>query len=119
MSKRISRLNELIKEELGKILLKEGDFPKGVLVTITRVETLANLTEAKVWVSVLPENKGEKIVGNLNKRIYFIQQKMNKILRMRVVPKIRFLVETKTKEAARIEELLENLKKGEKNDKIK
>ena len=94
MSKRISRLNKLIKEELGKILLKEGDFPKGVLVTITRVETLSNLSEAKVWVSVLPEDQGEKIVGNLNKRIYFLQQKINKILRMRIVPKIRFLIET-------------------------
>jgi len=111
MSKRIQRLNELIKEELGKILLKEGDFPKGVLVTITRVETLADLSEAKVWISVLPEGKVEKIVGDLNKRIFFLQQKINKILRMRIVPKIRFLVETKTKEAARIEEILENLKK--------
>jgi len=113
MSKRIQRLNELIKEELGKILLKKGDFPKGVLVTITRVETLADLSEAKVWISVLPEDKAEKVVGNLNKRIYFLQQKMNKILRMRIVPKIRFLVETKTKEAARVEELLQKIENKE------
>lgn len=111
MSKRILRLNELIKEELGKILLKEGNFPKGTFVTITQVETLANLTEAKVWVSVLPENQAEKIVKTLNKRIYFIQQKINKILRMKIVPKIRFLVETKTKEAARVEEILEKIEK--------
>ena len=114
MSKRIPRLNELLKEELGKILLKEGNFPKGVLVTITRVETLADLSEAKVWVSIFPEDKGKKIIENLNKRIYFLQQKINKILRMRIVPKIRFQIETKTKEAAKIEEILENLKKDEK-----
>jgi ribosome-binding factor A len=111
MSKRISRLNELIKEELGKILLKEEDFPKGVLVTITRVETLPNLSEAKVWISVFPEDKTEKIIGELNRKIYFFQQKINKIFKMRIVPKIRFLVEGKTREAARIEEILENLKK--------
>ena len=114
MSKRIQRLNELIKEELGKILLKEEDFPKGVLVTITRVETLADLSEAKVWVSVLPENQAERIIGKLNKRIYFLQQKINKILRMRIVPKIRFQIETKTKEAARIEEILEEIEKENK-----
>ncbi|OIO44262.1 MAG: ribosome-binding factor A [Candidatus Nealsonbacteria bacterium CG_4_10_14_0_8_um_filter_35_10] len=113
MSKRISRLNQLLKEELGKILLREGNFPKGILVTITQVETLANLTEAKVWVSVLPGDKAEKIVGNLNKRIYFLQQKINKILRMRIVPKIRFQIETKTKEAARVEELLEKIRKSD------
>jgi ribosome-binding factor A len=113
MSKRIRRVNELIKKELGKILLKE-DFPKGVLVTLTRVETLPNLSEAKVWISVFPEDQTEKIIGELNKKIYFLQQKINKIFKMRVVPKIRFLVETKTKEAARVEEILENLKKERK-----
>jgi len=81
------------------------------LVTITRVETLPNLSEAKVWISVLPEDQAEKIIEDLNRKIYFLQQKINKIFKMRIVPKIRFSVETKTKEAARIEEILENLKK--------
>jgi ribosome-binding factor A len=111
MSKRIQRLNELIKEELGKILLREGNFPKGVLVTITRVETSANLSEANVWISVLPEDQTEKIVAILNKIIYHLQQKINKTIRIKFVPKIRFLIETKTKEAARIEEILGKIEK--------
>lgn len=114
MNKRLQRLNELIKEELGKILLREGNFPKGIFVTITRVGTLPNFSEAKVWISVLPETKVEKIVEVLNKRVYFLQQKINKTLRMKFVPKIVFEVETQTKEAARIEEILEKLKKEEK-----
>lgn len=113
MSKRIQRLNELIKEELGKILLREGNFPKGVLVTITRVETSANLSEANIWISVLPEDQTEKIVAILNKIIYHLQQKINKTIRIKFVPKIRFLIETKTKEAARIEELLEKIRKSD------
>jgi ribosome-binding factor A len=113
MSKRIQRLNELIKEELGKILLREGNFPKGVLVIITRVETSANLSEANVWISVLPEDQTEKIVAILNKIIYHLQQKINKTIRIKFVPKIRFLIETKTKEAARIEELLEKIRKSD------
>jgi ribosome-binding factor A len=114
MSKRIQRLNELIKEELGKILLREGNFPKGVLVTITRVETSANLSEANVWISVLPEDQTEKIVAILNKIIYHLQQKINKTIRIKFVPKIRFLIETKTKEAARIEEILSRIEKENK-----
>ena len=110
MSKRIQRLNELIKEELGKIFLKEGDFPKGILVTITRVETSVDLSEANVWVSVLPDEETRRIVKVLNKRIYFFQQKINKTLKIKFVPKIRFLIETKTQEAARVEELLERIK---------
>jgi len=40
---RIQQVNQLIKEELGQIILREGGFSKNVLVTITRVETTRNL----------------------------------------------------------------------------
>ena len=110
MTQRISRLNQLLKEELGKILLKEGNFPKDCLVTVTRVEASVDLKEAKAWVSVLPGEKTQEVVRILEKKIYDIQQKINKTLNMRPVPKIRFLRERKTKEAARIEELLEKAK---------
>jgi ribosome-binding factor A len=111
VSERIQKVNQLLKRELGQIILKEIDFPRNVLVTLTRVETLDNLIEARVFVSVLPENQTDRILGILEKKVYFLQQRINKRLRMRPVPKIRFLKEKETSHAARIEELLEGLKK--------
>lgn len=113
MSKRIKRVNQLLKEELGKILLKEGNFQRNCLVTITRVETTADLEEAEVWVSVFPEDQTKRVIEILNRKIYNFQQKINRILKMRPVPKIRFSIERKTKQAARIEELLEKIKKSD------
>lgn len=110
---RIQRVNQLIKKELGKILLREGDFSKETLVTLTRVETSVDLREAKVWISVLPENQTTKVIQILNREIYDFQQKINKVLEMRPVPKIKFLIETKSKEAARIEELLEKIRESD------
>ena len=114
MTKRIQRVNQLIKKELGQILLREAEFPKDVLVTITRVETTVDLNEAKIFISSLPENRGEKILEVLNRQIYNIQQKLNKKLKMKFIPKIEFREEKKTKEAGRVEEILEELKKAEK-----
>lgn len=110
MSQRIQKINQLIKKELSKILLKEIEFSSDVLVTITRVETLPNLTESKVLISVLPEEKLTVISEVLNKNIYFLQQKLNKRLSMRPIPRIKFSEEKKTAEAGRIEEILEKLK---------
>ena len=110
MGNRIPRVNALIKRELSQIFLKEVDFPKGVLVTITKVESSANLKEAKVYISIMPDSKTGRISEILNKIIYGIQQSLNKRLRMRPIPRIRFEMEQKTKEAARIEELLEEAK---------
>jgi len=115
MSNRLPRLNSLIKEELAKIFLKEVDFPIGVLVTLTRVEATPNLIEAKVYVSVFPDEKADKIIETLNKGIYSIQQKINKLLKMRPVPKIRFVKEKQIAEAAKIEGILEKLKNEEKD----
>lgn len=118
MSKRIDRVNQLIKQTLSKFLLKELDFKKSVLITITRVETAPNLSYSNVFVSVMPEQKIKQVMVYLNKNIYHLQQKMNKKLVMKRVPKIIFREETKTREADRIEKLLDELKNQEKTDNI-
>ena len=112
MSNRVLKINSLLKEELSKIISREIDFPEGVLATITRIETSANLFEAKVYVSLLGEGQTDKILEILNRNIYNIQQILNKRLKMRPIPKIIFKREEKTKEAARVEELLNKLKKA-------
>ena len=111
MNNRIEKVNALIKSELGEILLRDVDFPQGVLVTITRCDSSPNLSEAKIYVSVMPDEKIDKVFEILNRRIYDIQQVLNRRLNMRPIPRIEFKKEEKTKKAAQVEELLEELKK--------
>lgn len=108
---RVQRVNQLIKKELSQIILREANFPKGVLATITRVETSRNLIQAKVYVSVMPENETANVLQILDNLIYDLQQKLNKRLKMRPIPRIIFIKEEKTQEAGRIEELLEKIHK--------
>lgn len=103
---RIEKVNSLIQQELGKIILREVDVFPGTLLTITRVECSTSLFQAKVYVSVVPEDKFDDVLSLLKRHIYDLQQILNKKLKMRPIPKIEFLKETKTKEAGRIEELL-------------
>jgi len=111
MSKRIEKVNVLIKKELSLILLREVDFSKNALVTITRVEVVPNLSEAKIYVSTMPDSQADKVHEILKRRVYDIQQCLNKRLKMRPIPKIEFKKEEKTKQADRVEELLGQLKK--------
>ena len=109
LSRRTEQVNQLIKRELSKILLKELDVSEEVLVTVTRVETFANLSEARVYISTIPDSP--KIIQILNNKIYLLQRQLNKRLKMRVVPKIKFIEEKKAAEAERIEEILEEINK--------
>lgn len=108
---RVHKVNSLIQKELGKLILKEIDIYPGNLVTITRVECSNNLFEGKVYISVIPENSFEDIFDLLNRHVFYLQQRLNKILRMRPVPRIKFFKENKTIEAGRIEQLLTHIKK--------
>jgi ribosome-binding factor A len=110
---RIQRVNQLIKKELSQIILRELDFPKGVLVTVTRVETSKNLIQTRVYISVLPEEKGPEILETMNQKIYSIQQLLNKRLKMRPLPKIVFVEEKETAQAGKIEQLLKEIKKDD------
>jgi ribosome-binding factor A len=110
MAKRIERVNELIKEEISQIILREVEFTPGLLVTVTRVETSSDLRDANVFVSVLQEKDIASTVDYLNRKAGVLQGKINKVLRMKPIPRLRFVQEKNTAEAGRIEELLAELK---------
>ena len=110
MSKRIQRVNQLVKEELSKILLKEVDFPKDTLVTVTRVDTSPDLKQTKIFISCIPEDQRLRVLSILNKNLSLLQKKIGEILLMRIIPKIKFIEEKETQEAARVEALLGKMK---------
>ena len=114
MADRVPQVNNLVKQELSKIIFREVEFPKDVLVTLTRVETTANIIESRVYISVMPEEKTEEVFLILKKRIYSIQKSLDRKLRMRPIPKIIFIPEKETIKAGKVEEILEGLKKKNK-----
>jgi ribosome-binding factor A len=114
MFPRIIQLNELFKREVSKILLKENVFGRDILVTVTRAEITPDLGEAKIFISVLPEDRQGEVLTVLKKGIYPTQQQINKSLHLKKVPKIIFCTEKKVKEAGRVEELLEEIRDKDK-----
>ena len=110
MSNRIEKINSLVQKEMGQILLREIEFPAGALVTITNVKTSVDLANARVYISVIPQEKSERVLEILGKMIYPLQQFLNKRMRTRPIPKIRFVPEELTARAAKIEGLLRKIK---------
>ncbi len=113
--RRIEQVNDLIRGELGKIIDREFDVPAGSLVTITRVITSPDLHYADIFVSVMPVTNEVAVLAEFEKSVGRIQHLLNRKLRMRPVPRIKFAIDREQKRADRIETLLarENLKNGE------
>lgn len=106
---RIEKVNSLLLQEIGKIIQRDFEFSPNILVTLTRVDASSNLIEAKVFTSVFPDNQAVIVVCKLNRAIYVIQKKIDKILNMRPIPKIKFVIDKNPRTAGRVEELLARL----------
>lgn len=108
---RAKRFNELIKQELGKIIFDFLDVKPGVLVTVTRIITAPDLFSVVVFISVYPDKEKNAIFNKLNRSIYQIQQLLNKKLKIRPVPKIIFKRDPNPGEASEVEKLLKDISK--------
>lgn len=107
---RITKVNSLIKRQLGPILQKFLEDQQG-LVTVSKVETSGDLRWAKVWLSIFGGND-EKILKTINQSIYFIQGKLNKHFKTKIIPRLQFFLDTNPRYAEHIEELIKKIHEG-------
>ncbi|HOK35070.1 MAG TPA: 30S ribosome-binding factor RbfA [Candidatus Pacearchaeota archaeon] len=89
---RLQKLNSLLKKEISQILIKEIDFDNA-FVSITDVDSTGDCSKATVFISVMPEEKEQKVLSILEKNIYDIQKQIDRKLRMKPVPKIHFEID--------------------------
>lgn len=123
-TQRILKINKLLKQELGKIILTDVDFSKGIMVTITKIKTSADLRHADVFISVLPAEKDIAAKEMIERDIYFIQQKLNKKLNMKPLPRIKFVIDDSGEYVEKIDSLIKEANnkqrhaKSDRSDKI-
>lgn len=106
---RLEKVNELIKQELGKIILENLEFEPGVMVTVLRVETSESLEDAKVWVSIFPEGKRGSTLEILKQRIGELQRLLNRKVALHFVPKITFKIDESTAHIDELDQLFQEI----------
>jgi len=110
MKNRIERINKLIKEKTAGILLKEI-FIKNVLITVQSVDTSKDLKYAKIKVSAMPFEKSGQILRILEKQTPNIQKILNRVVRIKFVPKIIFRIDESEEGVDKIDRILRDLYK--------
>ena len=108
-SHRLKQVNELIQQELGKIMVKETGLPPGQLVTITKVKTSPDLGQARIFVSIMPTNKQASILAKINKIRNTLQHELGSILVIRKIPKISFSIDIDQQKISHIDELIDKI----------
>ncbi|MFC2032313.1 30S ribosome-binding factor RbfA [Chloroflexota bacterium] len=92
MTRRIQRVNSLIRREISELLQRQVKDPRlGSFVTITEVSTSADLKYAKIFVSRLgSEEEKQKTLSALATAAGFLRNELAKHLRLRYIPELSF-----------------------------
>jgi len=105
------RTAKLIQQELADLFSHEFHFLPGVFLTISQVRIPPDLGLAKVYVSVLPDQRLEEAATTLNENAWEIRLALSKRIRnkLRKMPEVRFYADDSFKEAEQINRLLDEM----------
>jgi ribosome-binding factor A len=113
MSKRIEKVNELIKNELSVYIHREFGEQLGMIV-VNSVETERDLKSASIYVSGFDEKKSDQIISKLQSKAHFFQQALAKRLLLKNIPKLQFVFDIHQRDIDRIQELLSKIENEKK-----
>lgn len=111
MSLRQKRLGEVIKRDLGQILQQKYQ-PEGTFVTVTNVVLSADLSTAKVYLSVYAPGRDDKVVyefidEHLSDIRYALASKIKN--QVRKIPELHFYEDESSEYIDRMEQLLKSI----------
>ena len=88
---RMGRINEEIQKELSALIRTVKDPRVQGLISITRVDTTADLKYAKVYVSVLDKQDADQVVKGLKSAAGYLRRELGHALTLRATPELTFI----------------------------
>ena len=114
---KIERLNHAFQEAISIILMTEVKDEDIKFVTITGVDTTNDLSYAKVYFTVLDNDKRKTTLDALNNAASFIRGELSKRVEVRHTPELKFIYDTSIEYGNRIEEIIDDINNKENNNK--
>ena len=114
MTRRLERVNSLIREEISELLRRNVKDPRlGNFIAITEVVTSPDLRNATIYVSYMggSEEKHDTIIA-LNAASGFFQHELTKRLKMRHIPDLNFQWDDSIERGDRILQLMDRVSGG-------
>ncbi len=105
---RMRRVDEAMREVLSGAITSEIKDPRVGFVTVTAVETSADLRHARVFVSVLGDDAvRRRSMDGLQSAHGYLQKRLSGELRLKNTPTLQFLYDDSVDRGLRISEIIE------------
>jgi ribosome-binding factor A len=109
---RTERISHEIKKEISRILREDVSDPRIGFISLTDVDITPDLKYAKIFVSVLGDEKNKKkSLRGLKSATPFIKLKLGESLNLRFVPDIKFIYDNSLERGDRLLNLMNDINK--------
>ncbi len=114
---RTLRVRQLLKEEISLLIQREVKDARIQEVTVSDVEVSRDLKHATVYVQTLADDEqAADVLAGLRSAAGFIRSRLGRELRLRRIPELRFQIDKTHERAARISQLLQEVKSSDRSD---
>ncbi|MBE6409022.1 MAG: 30S ribosome-binding factor RbfA [Akkermansia sp.] len=110
-SRRLDKVNELMKREIGTFVQKEFEWP-GTIVSILDVEITEDLKEGRVWVGVVGRMAPSQVIEKLSRKRGDIQRAVSRRVVMRNTPKLTFRHDDSARRGVSMVNLLDDIEQN-------
>ena len=110
-TRRLDKVNELMKREIGTFIQKEFEWP-GTIVSILDVEITEDLKEGRVWVGVVGRMHPTQVIEKLSRKRGEIQRAVSKRVVLRNTPKLTFKHDNSAQRGVNLVNLLDDIEQN-------
>lgn len=116
MSERILRVNSEIQKAISYIIANEIKNPliKG-LITVTKVDTTADLEQSKIYLSIFEEQTRDEVFNQIKHSAGFIRKELARAVDLRKVPFLTFYLDDSFEYGSKIDETINKINEDRKN----
>lgn len=113
MSRRIDRINGLLRQEISQLLSRQIKDPRlAGVVSITQVETSGDLRTARVFLSVLGDHTAKQTaLEGIQSAAAFLRHELRDRLTLRYVPLLHFVLDDSIERTDHLLQIMDRIKK--------
>lgn len=106
---RTERVADAVHQCVARVIRSEFKDPRVGMITVLQVVVTPDLKHAKIYVSVLEDEKISETIKILNKAAGFFRSQIAGSIQLRVVPMPHFIFDDSVIRGNRIEQILESV----------
>ena len=111
MGIRSERVEGQLKKEISKILLEDLKDPRIGFATITRIELTGDLRYARIYFSILGDDKAkEESLKGIKSAVGFIRKLIAERIKLRYVPELYFKLDNSIEYSIELEKTFERIR---------